>query len=60
MEDLLTIRDLSISYEKHVTVDHVSLSLKPGEALSVVGESGCGKSTILRALMHVLPDNGKI
>ncbi len=41
-------------------VDRVSLSLKAGEALSIVGESGCGKSTILKAVMRVLPENGKI
>lgn len=36
-------------------VDDVSFSLKKGEVLGLVGESGCGKSTISKALMGLLP-----
>ena len=42
-------------------VDDVSFAVTKGETLGVVGESGCGKSTIARLLMHLLPlDGGSI
>ena len=42
-------------------VDHVSISLKPGETLGVVGESGCGKSTIARAILQLIrPTSGSV
>ncbi|MDQ4136214.1 MAG: ABC transporter ATP-binding protein [Pseudomonadota bacterium] len=39
-------------------VDGVSLSLRPGETLSLVGESGCGKTTTGRAIMGLIPATG--
>lgn len=42
-------------------VDGVSFTIKPGETLSIVGESGCGKSTTGRVLMKLLdPTDGRI
>ncbi|RJF91932.1 ABC transporter ATP-binding protein [Noviherbaspirillum saxi] len=42
-------------------VDNVSLSVKPGEVLGLVGESGCGKSTFGRMVAGILPPtNGSI
>src|SRR5690606_19867003 len=36
-------------------VENVSFDLRPGETLSLVGESGCGKSTTGRAIIRLLP-----
>ncbi len=42
-------------------VDGVSFAVMPGETLGVVGESGCGKSTTARLLVHLIaPDAGEI
>ena len=42
-------------------VDGVSFALREGETLGVVGESGCGKSTMARCVMRLLdPTGGKI
>lgn len=42
-------------------VDDVSFTVESGEVLGIVGESGCGKSTTARLLMHLIrPDNGEV
>jgi peptide/nickel transport system ATP-binding protein len=60
----LELRNLEVSYtvrgiDRQVLRD-VSLSIAPGEAYGLVGESGCGKSTAAFAAMRYLPRNGKI
>lgn len=39
-------------------VDGVSFSLEKGKTLALVGESGCGKTTLGKALLHLIPSNG--
>ena len=41
-----------------VAVDDVSFKLKPGETLGIVGESGCGKTTMGRTLLKLHPSSG--
>lgn len=41
-------------------VRDVSFSLRPGEVLAIVGESGCGKSMLCKAIMKLLPKSAKI
>ncbi|AFZ36334.1 ABC transporter related protein [Stanieria cyanosphaera PCC 7437] len=59
---LLEVNNLRVAYPRKSqsetiwAVDDVSFSLNPGEKLGLVGESGCGKSTIGRAIMRLLPD----
>ncbi len=64
MEDLLTIEHLSVSFDtprgELEAVRDVSLSLRPGEVLAIVGESGCGKSVLCRAVMKLLPRSARI
>jgi len=51
---LIDIRELHVAFGEHedrtVAVDRLSLSVEEGEVYGLVGESGCGKSTVLRAL----------
>jgi peptide/nickel transport system ATP-binding protein len=41
-------------------VDNVSFAVEKGEALGLVGESGCGKTTVSLSILRILPSNGKI
>lgn len=57
---VLSVRNLSVSYKEKSVVKNVSFDLRSGESIALVGESGCGKSTILRAVMRILPDQGRV
>ncbi|MGM9608092.1 MAG: ABC transporter ATP-binding protein [Oscillospiraceae bacterium] len=59
---LLEVKDLVVEYgssDRPVhAVNHVSFEIHRGESLALVGESGCGKSTIAKAILRILPDRG--
>lgn len=60
---LLEVNDLHVVYEGEPdthAVRGVSFTLEEGENLGLVGESGCGKTTVAHAIMQSLPDNGRI
>jgi len=61
---LLAIRGLSVDYALSGgslrAVDSVSLEIEQGESVGVVGESGCGKTTLGLAIPLLLPDNATI
>lgn len=61
---LLEVKDLCIAFPgahgQVNIVDHVSFSVRPGETMGLVGESGCGKSISSLAIMGLLPNNAKI
>lgn len=64
MENLLEVKNLSVSFDSPAgeiqAVRDVSFSLKKGEVLAVVGESGCGKSVLCKSIMKLLPSSARI
>jgi len=63
--NMMEVKDLSVTYltEENVelhAVEDFSFALQPGRSLGLVGESGCGKTTAMLALMRLLPEAGRI
>ncbi len=61
---LLKVDDLVMYYRTRKgtvkAVDHVSFEIEKGETLAIVGESGCGKSSLSRAIIRLLPRNVEV
>jgi NitT/TauT family transport system ATP-binding protein len=57
---ILVVDDIFVEFQTPdgplVAVDHVSLSVRPGEFLAVIGPSGCGKSTLFNVVGGLLDD----
>ena len=64
MGKLLDVKNLETSFQTSAGEVHavrgVSFYLDKGEALGIVGESGCGKSVTMMSIMRLLADNGKL
>lgn len=65
MDTILEVKNLSKQFYKNkklfTAVNGISFTLQRGECLGIVGESGCGKSTTVKMLTHLLkPDGGDI
>src|SRR6056297_3040014 len=61
---LLEVNDLSVRYDAGDSqvhaVDGVNFSVEHGETFGLVGESGCGKTTLGKSLIHLLDANGYV
>lgn len=59
-ENVLTVEHLSIAYQGVPAVMDVNFTLERGKVLTIVGGSGSGKTTVIRALMGLLPVGGEV
>jgi phospholipid/cholesterol/gamma-HCH transport system ATP-binding protein len=52
---VISVRDLVVGFGDTIVLDHLSLDVRPGEILGMVGASGGGKSVLLRTIVGLLP-----
>lgn len=61
MKPLLDIRDLQVGYKTYMgrlkVLNGVYLTVQQGEKVGIIGESGCGKTTTMKAILRILPSN---
>lgn len=64
MRSILELRNLKMYYNTQAgqvkAADDISLVLNEGESMGLVGESGCGKTSVSMSIMKLLPENAKI
>lgn len=58
---ILEIKDLKLWYKVYKgytkVLDGVNLSVRKGEKAGIVGEAGCGKTTTVKSILQIIPEN---
>jgi phospholipid/cholesterol/gamma-HCH transport system ATP-binding protein len=54
----IRVKDLLVGFNAHVVIDHLSLDVRRGEILGLVGASGGGKSVLMRTIIGLIPRQG--
>jgi phospholipid/cholesterol/gamma-HCH transport system ATP-binding protein len=54
-DTVIRVRDLVVGFDGHVVLDRLSLDVRKGEILGLVGGSGSGKSVLLRTIIGLIP-----
>ena len=57
---MLRVRNLSIGFAGNTVIRNLSFALRRGVTLAIIGPNGCGKTVLLKALLHLLPYEGEI
>ena len=64
MSNILEVKNLTMYYEtidgNVEAVKNISFNVKAGESFGIVGESGCGKTSVAMSLLQLQAENGKI
>ena len=57
---ILKVSNLKVELQNQVILEHVNFKLKKGSTLAIVGPNGAGKTMLFRALLNLVPYNGKV
>jgi zinc transport system ATP-binding protein len=60
MEPIITIKNLSVRYDKITALEHVNLNIFGNDFIGIIGPNGGGKSTLVKAIMGVVEYSGSI
>lgn len=60
MTNILTVKNLNVSFDGRVVLKNVNFTLERGENLAVIGPNGSGKTVLLKALLGIIPYRGEI
>ncbi|GAA0342056.1 ABC transporter ATP-binding protein [Morganella psychrotolerans] len=55
MSDVLTTRDLAVGYGEKLILTNINLQLQQGDIICLLGANGCGKTTLMKTLLGLLP-----
>lgn len=55
MSDILTTRDLAVGYAEKLILTNINLQLQQGDIICLLGANGCGKTTLMKTLLGLLP-----
>lgn len=61
INNIIEISNLTVCYQTHMAIDNVSLTIRSGEVLALLGENGAGKSTLINSILgRIKPKSGSI
>lgn len=59
-QNLLTVSGLKVKFDNHVILDDISFEIKRDDTLAIIGPNGAGKTVLFRALLGLIPFEGKV
>jgi len=59
-EEILVVKNLSVSFNNHTILNNINFNVKRDETLAIVGANGAGKTVLFKCLLGLIPFQGKI
>lgn len=60
-EPIIRVREVSIRFDAQTVLHRIGLDIRRGETLAIIGESGCGKTVLMKTMIGLLrPDQGSV